>query len=198
MSFGPDGLNIGCDGLYQGASFGCDDSESFSLPDVETLRNVCGESRLWGGMHFTASVSASYELCGGLGDLAWADLLEVRNGSNFTSSYIKGDPLPSRNAPGATCGIPPEASPTAEPPFTPTTEPLTGVASVVDTPTQTPTSEDPLLANAPTSVENLPTANADGMDDQTSSGSICLVLSTAGMITSGLVFGVGGWLLLGV
>lgn len=34
---------------------------------MEELRNVCGDSRLWGGMHYTASVPDSYELCDGVG-----------------------------------------------------------------------------------------------------------------------------------
>jgi len=34
------------------------------------IRNACGESRLKGGMHFTASVPVAYELCEGVGTLA--------------------------------------------------------------------------------------------------------------------------------
>lgn len=95
---------------------GCREDENFTVPDMETLKYECGESRLWGGTHFRESVSASYELCDGLGTLAWAVVDKVRNGSNFTSSYIEDDPLPSRNAPGAMCGPSPTASPGTEPP----------------------------------------------------------------------------------
>lgn len=38
-----------------------------TFENMEELRNVCGDSRLWGGMHYTASVPDSYELCDGVG-----------------------------------------------------------------------------------------------------------------------------------
>lgn len=37
------------------------------LPNMLALRDACGTSRLDGGMHFEASVPASYELCAGVG-----------------------------------------------------------------------------------------------------------------------------------
>merc|ERR1712087_330565 len=38
-----------------------------TMQSLSQLSEVCGESRLWGGMHFTASVPAGVELCDGLG-----------------------------------------------------------------------------------------------------------------------------------
>lgn len=38
-----------------------------SFDSMTELRDVCGESRLWGGMHYTASVANSYDLCAGVG-----------------------------------------------------------------------------------------------------------------------------------
>lgn len=40
---------------------------SVTFESMEELRDACGESRLWGGMHYTASVPDSYELCDGVG-----------------------------------------------------------------------------------------------------------------------------------
>mmetsp|Transcript_26657 Transcript_26657/g.37568 ORF Transcript_26657/g.37568 Transcript_26657/m.37568 type:complete len:541 (+) Transcript_26657:113-1735(+) len=40
---------------------------TIDLQNMEALRDACGESRLDGGMHFTASVEASYKLCEGVG-----------------------------------------------------------------------------------------------------------------------------------
>lgn len=37
------------------------------LQNMKELRDICGQSRLDGGMHFTQAVTASYELCEGLG-----------------------------------------------------------------------------------------------------------------------------------
>jgi len=39
------------------------------------LAKVCGESRLWGGMHFSSSVPDSYELCDGVGTKGHTDLM---------------------------------------------------------------------------------------------------------------------------
>ena len=50
-----------------------------TLDNVRELAEVCGNSRLWGGMHFTAAVPGSYDLCDGIGTDAYyfmANLLE--------------------------------------------------------------------------------------------------------------------------
>lgn len=44
---------------------------TLSFKTMTELRNMCGQSRLDGGMHFTKSVSDSYTLCAGVGDAAW-------------------------------------------------------------------------------------------------------------------------------
>jgi hypothetical protein len=47
-----------------------------TLKDMTELQEVCGKSRLMGGMHFTASVPDSYRLCDGVGPLAYTDLMK--------------------------------------------------------------------------------------------------------------------------
>ena len=39
------------------------------------LADTCGQSRLWGGMHFMASVPKSYELCDGVGTKGYERLM---------------------------------------------------------------------------------------------------------------------------
>jgi len=41
------------------------------MESLAQLSEICGESRLWGGMHFTASVAAGAELCDGLGEAGY-------------------------------------------------------------------------------------------------------------------------------
>ena len=55
--------------------------------DVYHYAQVCGESRLWGGMHFTASVSASQEICNNLGIDAYNYVKDILQGSNLTSVF---------------------------------------------------------------------------------------------------------------
>ena len=40
------------------------------------LVDVCGQSRIWGGMHFEASVPDSYTLCDGVGTRGYTDLIK--------------------------------------------------------------------------------------------------------------------------
>jgi hypothetical protein len=42
------------------------------LNSMTELRNMCGETRKWGGMHFRASVPDSYQLCGNIGAKAYS------------------------------------------------------------------------------------------------------------------------------
>uniref|UniRef100_A0A7S1ZRM1 Vanadium-dependent haloperoxidase NapH1-like second helical-bundle domain-containing protein n=1 Tax=Trieres chinensis TaxID=1514140 RepID=A0A7S1ZRM1_TRICV len=46
---------------------------TLSFATMTELRDMCGKSRLWGGMHFTKSVQDSYQLCKGLGAKAYND-----------------------------------------------------------------------------------------------------------------------------
>jgi hypothetical protein len=63
--------------------------------DMSDLREICGQSRLWGGMHYLASVAAGEQVCAGLGELAvaWSD--NVRNGATFPNEWFKGDGVPT-------------------------------------------------------------------------------------------------------
>ena len=47
-----------------------------TFTDMKELADVCGESRLWGGMHFTPSVPDSYTLCDGVGTQGYTDLMK--------------------------------------------------------------------------------------------------------------------------
>lgn len=38
---------------------------------LSELEDMCGESRLWGGMHFPGAVPAGKQLCAGLGEMAY-------------------------------------------------------------------------------------------------------------------------------
>jgi len=56
--------------------------------------DVCGESRLWGGMHFTAAIDAGAQICQGLGALAVDYVNEIRNDSTFGANpWFFGDEL---------------------------------------------------------------------------------------------------------
>ena len=62
------------------------------LQGMQELRNICGESRLDGGMHFAKSVMASYELCNGVGTAAADYAYALSGGGNFsTTSYEPGN-----------------------------------------------------------------------------------------------------------
>ena len=50
------------------------------LQNMQELRDICGQSRLDGGMHFTAAVTASYELCEGVGKTASEYAFALFNG----------------------------------------------------------------------------------------------------------------------
>mmetsp|Transcript_12974 Transcript_12974/g.31623 ORF Transcript_12974/g.31623 Transcript_12974/m.31623 type:complete len:547 (+) Transcript_12974:209-1849(+) len=47
-----------------------------TFTDMMELADVCGESRLWGGMHFTPSVPDSYTLCDGVGTQGYTGLMK--------------------------------------------------------------------------------------------------------------------------
>ena len=56
---------------------------SVTFPDMTNYAELCGESRLWGGMHFTQSVDASFELCEDNGRIAY----------EYAKSLLDGQPL---------------------------------------------------------------------------------------------------------
>jgi hypothetical protein len=54
------------------------------------LVEVCGESRIWGGMHFSKSIPDSYELCDGVGTKGYTDLMTPLLGEG-TYAELMGD-----------------------------------------------------------------------------------------------------------
>lgn len=70
---------------------------SYVLANMEELRDVCGESRLWGGMHYTAAIDAGSEACSGIGQLAYDYVDTLKNGATFSDGggpWYWGDDLP--------------------------------------------------------------------------------------------------------
>ncbi|CAB9529246.1 unknown protein [Seminavis robusta] len=65
---------------------------------MPTLWEDCSQSRLWGGFHFTASVSAGQELCTGVGKKALAYETLIQNNSTLGSQFHTGDNSPQ-------CGV---------------------------------------------------------------------------------------------
>ena len=57
---------------------------SLVMNSMTELRDACGESRLDGGMHFSGSVSASYELCHGIGTQGASFAISLLGGSGWS------------------------------------------------------------------------------------------------------------------
>ena len=73
----------------------CNEDYTFTLKDMTELEEICGQSRLWGGMHFSKSVPAGHELCAGLGSLGLEKLNNITAGSDFGGNeYFVGDERP--------------------------------------------------------------------------------------------------------
>ena len=53
-----------------------EETGTYTFNNMMDLATTCGDSRLWGGMHFTDSVPDSYELCDGIGTLAYGSLMK--------------------------------------------------------------------------------------------------------------------------
>jgi hypothetical protein len=53
-----------------------DGIDPVTFSEMNDLVDVCGKSRLWGGMHFSASVPDSYTLCDGVGTRGYTDLMK--------------------------------------------------------------------------------------------------------------------------
>ena len=53
----------------------------YFLPNMQAVAEECGQSRLWGGMHFTQSVPSGVELCSGLGTQAYNRMLLLKGGA---------------------------------------------------------------------------------------------------------------------
>mmetsp|Transcript_20520 Transcript_20520/g.23543 ORF Transcript_20520/g.23543 Transcript_20520/m.23543 type:complete len:642 (+) Transcript_20520:44-1969(+) len=98
MFWGYGGIDLGCSELSvldpaRADFLGCKQG-GFTIPNMDALAKECGESRLWGGMHFTASVPAGRELCTGIGSLAFEYMQMIRNGSSLCEAHVKGDDRP--------------------------------------------------------------------------------------------------------
>ena len=68
----------------------------YVLEDMEELRDACGQSRLWGGMHYGAAIPAGEEICSGLGQLSYDYVTTLKNGSTFSGGrgpWYFGDEL---------------------------------------------------------------------------------------------------------
>jgi len=110
MYWGYGGIDFGCNEMSlldpSRADFlGCKQG-GFSITNMEHLARDCAESRLWGGMHFTASVPAGQELCKGLGNLGLQRINTIRSGSTFGSSYSKKKGRPHCNTTNPPTGPP--------------------------------------------------------------------------------------------
>ena len=52
--------------------------------NMTELRDMCGVSRLWGGMHFSASVPDSYSLCEGVGNAGYTMMQSLLGKGSFS------------------------------------------------------------------------------------------------------------------
>lgn len=78
---------------------GCRLQDRLQFDDMSDLRYQCGQSRLWAGLHFTASVDTSEMQCSELGSLANDLAKRVRNGSTWGSTCSEGQPRPTCKTP---------------------------------------------------------------------------------------------------
>jgi len=69
--------------------------------NMTELRDICSESRLWGGMHFRAAVPAGIEVCEGLGTLGLEFIDDIKDDSvPFEGEfYYRGDDRPQCGEP---------------------------------------------------------------------------------------------------
>lgn len=69
-------------------------ASSVTFQNMEEYRDMCSESRLWGGFNYPASVTAGEDVCAGLGTLAVDYINDVKNGSDFNGGWQQGDTVP--------------------------------------------------------------------------------------------------------
>lgn len=98
MYWGYGGIDFGCDEKSvldptQADFLGCKHG-GFSVASMDHLSTECAESRLWGGMHFTSSVSAGQELCKDLGSLGFERVQKLRNNSTLGEKHVKNKERP--------------------------------------------------------------------------------------------------------
>jgi len=73
------------------------DYNSKVFADMNELRQICGDSRVWGGLHYPPAVPAGEMICAGLGVLGSEWINAFQNGSTFTNPWIRGTPRPVCN-----------------------------------------------------------------------------------------------------
>lgn len=56
---------------------------TYLTDNMDGIREACGQSRLWGGMHYTAAVADGEEICRGLGQISYDYVTRLKNGSQF-------------------------------------------------------------------------------------------------------------------
>ena len=61
-----------------------------TFDSLTEVAHTCGESRLWGGMHFSKSVPDSYTLCDGVGKRGYTDLMKPLLGRGDYSELMDG------------------------------------------------------------------------------------------------------------
>jgi hypothetical protein len=66
-----------------------------TFANMEELRDVCSQSRIWGGMHYPEAVPAGEQICEGLGTLGLDYVNELKNGAAYFNPHYYGQPLPS-------------------------------------------------------------------------------------------------------
>jgi hypothetical protein len=92
------GLNENCNGEFPSniGSFGCEEPDQYTFSNVWEYAHECGQSRLWGGIHFEAAIPAGEELCAGLGAQSYDLLTVLENGSDYGGNkHYKGGPRPA-------------------------------------------------------------------------------------------------------
>ena len=91
LRWGFGGIDLGCTSESvmdnsNAAGLGCFHEGGFDIADMKTLANERSQSRLWSGMHFSASVPTDEELCQGLGSLGLDLMNLLRNNSTLGRS----------------------------------------------------------------------------------------------------------------
>ena len=89
---GPEGFNANCDNtLPMSTQVGCGPGPYITAASMDEVYALCANSRVWGGMHFSASISAAEEACTGLGTMGFDFATRLNAGSTWGSSTKAGD-----------------------------------------------------------------------------------------------------------
>jgi len=65
--------------------------------NMTEVRDICGESRIWGGMHYPAAVPAGVQVCAGLGTLGSEYAKTLLNNVTLANPWYRGDGRPICN-----------------------------------------------------------------------------------------------------